>query len=155
VPPFRFRLQPVLEHRRRIEEERQRAVAAQERERLRLEEAIRGHARLLTRTHAGQRLLLTSPATDMQQVRRQAAAAAAVARDARRDAITLAGVLSRLAAARQELMKAVTARKAIERLRERRYEAWAAASARAEAGALDEIAVMRAARARDLTESDA
>ena len=60
--------------------------------------------------------------------------------------VRLAGVHQRLDAARLALIKATAARRGVEVLRERRYEAWKREQDRAEAAALDELAVMRAAR---------
>ncbi len=138
---FRFSLQPVLEHRVTIEREKQRAVAALERERLGLEDAIRVCQQAIKAEHSEARGRLIGT-LDVRAVRQQGAAALRHAAAARRAVLRLAGVHQRLASARAELLEAARKRKAVELLRERRYEQWKQDQSRREAGALDELVVM-------------
>jgi flagellar export protein FliJ len=148
VPAFRFRLEPVLEHRRRQEREQQRIVASIEAERHAIEERIRaGQARLESERHDLRNDLLNGPRLlDVQSLRLQAALAGAIVAQAQRAVIELAGAHKRLDAARARLLDATTARKAVERLRERALEAWKLREKRREDRELDELSVMRASR---------
>lgn len=154
---FRFSLEPVLEHRRRIEEQRLREVAAIEQERLRTEERLRAiNARLLqaradlrerfapAAAPAGARPHITG---GISAVRSDSSAALRLTVEAQQAAIELAGILRRLERARAALLEAATARKGVERLRERRLEEWKRELARRENAELDEMATIGAARA--------
>jgi flagellar export protein FliJ len=148
VPAFRFRLEPVLEQRRRQEREHQRIVASIEAERRALEDRIRaGQARLESERHDLRVDLLTGPRIlDVPALRLQASVSATIIAQAQRAVIELSGVHKRLEAARARLLEATTARKAVERLRERALEAWKLREKRREDRELDELSVMRASR---------
>ncbi|MEX2219892.1 MAG: flagellar export protein FliJ [Phycisphaerales bacterium] len=141
---FRFRLQAVLDHREAVEQERQRAVAEVERERVRLEGVIRECHRRITVEKGEQRRGLL--AGDLGAARRQASAGARYSTEAQRAAIELAGAYARLERARAALLEAAKARKAVELLRERHLEQWRAEESRRENAAADELSVMRAGR---------
>ena len=147
MPRFRFRLQAVLEHREMVEEERQRSVAALERERVRLEDAIRACQRSIERERDELRSGLGGG--DIRGAKLQSAAMLRFITDAQRHVLELAGVLKRLERARAALLEAATARKAVELLRERQLSEWRSAERRAEASETDELAVMRAGRKVD------
>src|SRR5437868_3972080 len=117
MPRFRFKLQAVLDHREMVEEERQRAVAMLERERVRLEDVIRECQRSIENEQGELRAGLL--AGDLAVARRQAAAAAHHNVAAQRAVLELAGVHQRLLVARAALLKAAKARKAVDLLRER------------------------------------
>jgi flagellar protein FliJ len=144
VPRFRFRLQAVLEHREMVEQERQRAVAALERDRVRLEEVIRGCQREIERERDELRAGLGSG--DIRAAKLQSAAMLRFIADARRAVLELSGVLKRMERARASLLEAATARKAVELLRERQLLEWKTGENRREAAAVDELVVMRAGR---------
>ena len=144
VPRFRFKLQAVLNHREMIEQEHQRAVAALERERARLEESLRACQREITLENSELRTELAHG--NIIAARRQAATPASIDARARATAIELAGLLKRLQSARAALLEAAKSRKAVELLRERHFESWRTAEQKADAAAVDEIVVMRAAR---------
>lgn len=153
---FRFRLEPVLEQRRREEERAQRAVAALERERLGVEDELRAaHAGLRACKQDLRDALAASAGEaapgvatiDLRGVRMQSAASFRLFGDAQRLALRLAGASQRAEAARRELLRATTDRKAVELLREKRYEEWKRAIEKREAEATDELAVMRFRRA--------
>ncbi len=148
---FIFSLQPVLEHRARIEQDKQLAVAALERTRLAIEERIRRYQASITaarndlRAHlTGQRSTGSAPApVSLVDVRLQANASLHLVGRAHQAVLELAGVHRRLDAARLALLKAATDRKAVERLKERRHEHHKADLARRERAQVDEITVMR------------
>lgn len=130
-----------------IEQQKQKAVAELEAQRVRLEERIRECQRSIAAEKAGQRSMLGS--ADILGARQQASAALRLMVAAQRTAIELAGVHKRLEAARAELLEAAKRRKAVELLRERRLDEWKQDMDRREAAALDELSVMRAARKGD------
>jgi flagellar export protein FliJ len=146
---FRFALDPVLRQRKREEQDKQRVVARLERERIEIEDEIRGYqasivdekAELTARLDAA-RLDGGGGGVDLGAVRVQANASLHLITLAQRAALRLAGVYERLDVARLALLEATTRRKAVEVLRDKRYDAWRRGLNRAEAAALDEIAVM-------------
>jgi flagellar FliJ protein len=141
---FRFSLRAVLEHREMIEEQKQRAVAALEAERVRLENAIRECQRGIALERDDMRRALT--AGDVRAARAQSAASVRLAAVAQRAVVELAGLHRRLEAARAELLEATKRKKAVELLKGRRYEEWKREQDRREMAALDELAVMAAGR---------
>ena len=142
---FVFSLEPVLKARRRSEETFQRDVAGIERDRMRLEEILRGHQRSLVSNKDMLRDGLTG-LIDVRDLRLHANASLQVMRRAQQIVLELAGVYKRLEAARTRLIEAARRRRAIEFVRDRRYEQWKAALNKAETAALDELAVIAAAR---------
>ncbi len=142
---FVFTLEPVLKARRRSEEAFQRDVAGIERDRMRLEGILRGHQRNLVSNKDVLRDGLTG-LIEVRDLRLQANASLQVMRRAQQIVLELAGVYKRLEAARTRLIEASRRRRAIEFVRDRRYEQWKAALNKAETAALDELAVIAAAR---------
>ena len=142
---FVFSLEPVLKARRRSEETSQRDVAGIERERMRLEEILRTHQRSLVSNKDVLRAGLTG-LIEVRDLRLQANSSLQVMRRAQQIVLELAGVYKRLEAARNRLIEAARRRRAIEFVRDRRYEQWKAALNKAETAALDELAVIAAAR---------
>ena len=142
---FVFTLEPVLKARRRAEETLQRDVAGIERDRMRLEEILRGYQRNLVSNKDVLRDGLTG-LIEVRDLRLQANASLQVMRRAQQIVLELAGVYKRLEAARTRLIEASRRRRAIEFVRDRRYEQWKAALNKAETAALDELAVIAAAR---------
>ncbi|GJQ28175.1 MAG: hypothetical protein HBSAPP03_00590 [Phycisphaerae bacterium] len=147
---FRFRFEAVLSHRRAQEQRAQREVAVLERERARVEEAIRAFQRgaLAARDDLREHLA-AGGCVDLRAVRLQAGASLHLVHKAQRAVLELAGVHKRLEAARLDLLRAAMRRKAVEALRERRWEAWVQDHKRRETAELDELMVMRAGRAED------
>lgn len=144
---FQFSLDPLLKARRRAEQSRQRSVAELEQERLRLESSLRGQQSVIVENKRDLKSQLVGR-LDVAMLRRHAAAMMQQARVAQRVVLELAGVHQRLEAARAELVEAAKARRAVELLRDRRMEQWKASIAKAETDALDELAVIKAARVR-------
>ena len=149
---FKFTLEPVLQHRRRVEEERLREVAQIEQERVRVEEKLRGINARLVQTRADLRERFApgggggAVRGGIGSVRMDSTAALRLTVDAQQAAIELAGVLRRLERSRAALLEAMTARKGVERLRERRLEEWKYEQSRRENAELDEMATIGAAR---------
>ncbi len=152
---FVFRLEAVLQRRKRVERERQLVVADLERQRLDFERRI-GNCQREIRSHKSdlRALLAGDRATgshagagvDTRTVRLQAAASLHAQARTQRLALQLAGVYRRLEGARSELLRAATERRAVELLRERQFEAWKHEQNRREAIEIDEIATMGAGR---------
>lgn len=157
---FVFSLEAVLRQRRAAEEQRQLVVAALERERIGLEERIRGFQRSITSAKEDLRLRLgqergsgggggdggRAGTVSIPEVKMQANASLHLVARAQQAVIELAGLHRRIDAARLELLRATTARKAVELLRTRRYEEWREENKRKEAAELDEINVTRHGR---------
>lgn len=127
------------------EQVKQRAVADIERERLALEDKLRRQQDTIALARDSLRESLIGT-LDAHNLRLHAASSIQQMRQAQRLALELAGVHRRLEAARAALIEASRARRAIELLRERRFEQWKAALDKAENNALDELAVIAAAR---------
>jgi flagellar FliJ protein len=146
---FLFRLEAVLDHRRALEREHQRAVAAVERERAAIEATIRAiHAEIAREKGEVRACLSARGVVELGGVRARAADLARLHAEADRHVLRLAGVMKRLDAARAELLAAARRRRAVELLRERRFEEWKLEQSRRETAAVDEIGVMRSARDR-------
>jgi flagellar FliJ protein len=142
---FAFAFEALLNARRMDERNHQLTVAQIERQRLRLEDELR-HAQ--TRIISDKEQLKTRllGAIDAHGLRMQAAATMHQMRQAQRVVLELAGVHRRLESARAALVEASRRRRAIELLREQRYEHWKSTIVKGEVAALDELAVMAAAR---------
>ncbi len=151
---FIFKLEPVLRQRKAIEREKQLALATLERERVRIEEEIRGIQHQIRSEKELMRDHLTPGASvDLRGVRMQAGAQLRLVLEAQQAVFKLAGLHKRVEAARSELIAATKARRAVELLRERRYEQWVQEQKQREAAMLDEIAVVRGGLQRDGAEA--
>ena len=147
---FKFRLQPVLEQRERLEQEKQLAVAALDRERLAIEGKLREYQSSIQSAKLDLRSRLVGARGGalviVPEVRAQAGASLHMEARARQTALELAGAYKRLERGRQELAKAAAARKAVELLKERRYEEWRQDQFRAETSLVDEAATQQFVR---------
>lgn len=151
---FRFNLGAVLKQREAAETVRRAQLAAQLRERSRVEDAIRtldaGLAEARDEVREG--LFPASDGgagarADLVGARWSANAALHLHLRVRREFVRLAGAEKRVEGARQELLEAATARKAVEVLKAKRYEEWKAQERRRETAELDEVASLLAAHA--------
>lgn len=140
---FIFELEAVLELRRREEDAARLAVAEVERERVELESRLRRCREAIDQEREESRRALGVGGIALGDVRRQTTATVALDARARELVVQLAGVHVRLERRRVSLRAATSKRKGVELLRERRHEAWRLEQSRAEAGLLDELAVMR------------
>ncbi len=143
---FLFKLEAVLKQRRNEERDEQLAVAEIERQRIGLENRIRGMQSRIAAERLELRRVLVSPGNGFDDIRRQAGAATVLNAQTQRLVLELAGVHTRLDKARSKLQLATRRRKAMGRLRERRYEAWDMDERRKEAGAADDLNITAAAR---------
>lgn len=149
MPKFVFKLQALLDHRVRIERDRQLALASVEQERRRLEGEVAARQRELAALKADLRGALgerPGARVDLGAVRLQTGAMLRDRARAQQLVLQLAGVHRRIEAARQALREASTARRAVELLRDRQELRWRQEQNRRESAALDELAVMRAGR---------
>lgn len=149
---FRFKLQPVLEQRKREERDKQQVVAGFERERVALEARIRMCQQMMIdeRTTLSQ-ALSGGQRVDLQAVKMQAGASLKHNFEAQRTVLELAAVFKKLEAARVELAQAATRRKAVELLRDQQLEEHKREEAMREARDLDELSVMRFSRSKQET----
>ena len=158
---FEFSLEAALEQRRRVERDRQLAVAKIERTRVEIEGRVKAVQERLTMERNDLRALLGSGAGEggavgggvgrvsVGSVRLQATAGLHGLSQLRTLAIELAGVLKRLEAARVQLLAAAVARKAVEKLREQQLARWKQEQAHKEAAELDDLTLMRTGRSVD------
>jgi flagellar FliJ protein len=136
---FHFQLQGVLEHRERIEKDRQRDLAAAQAAMVRLNGELQAIDREVQQN--------TAQVRDHHLVGRLDMAFLAAHRrymlGMRRKVVGLAQKISSqqqvVAAARDALAEASKQKKILEKLREKRHEQWMEALARREAAALDEL----------------
>jgi flagellar FliJ protein len=142
---FRFKLEPLLRARKLAEQRKQRAVAECEAQRMALEDALRRQQQFIVSGKQDLRDQLVG-ALDVSSMRAHAGATIQLMRKAERMVLELAGVHRRLDAARAELIEATRSRRAVELLKERRLQEFNKSIERAEAAALDELAVQAAAR---------
>lgn len=157
---FVFEFEALLRTRRHEEREQMGIVASIERERLSLEDEIRGYQgtiveekrdlarRLESEQDEGVPGLGDAPrrGVDLRAVRMQANASLRLIDQAQRAVVRLKAVHDRLDAARMKLIGLTTKRRAIELLREQRYESWQREARRREQGELDDLATLRHAR---------
>jgi flagellar FliJ protein len=144
---FRFPFEALLTARRQVERERQRAVADFERQRLRIEDSLRR----MQAEIAGNRRQLRGEligTLNAQALRMHAASSIHHMRQAQRLVLELAGLQRNLDASRSALVEAARNRRAIELLRERRLTQWKRLQDKIEDDAIDELAVITAARQR-------
>ena len=157
---FVFSLEAALEQRRRVERDRQLAVAKLERDRVAIEERVKAVQGRLTQERNDMRTMLGGPAgtgtrVAVTSIRLQATAGIHGIVELRTLAIELAGVLKRLETARAHLMAAAVARKAVEKLREQQLNRWKLEQAHKEAAELDDLTLMRAGHANGTLEGAA
>lgn len=143
---FRFRLQPVLRQRELAERDERLAVAAIERERLALEDRLRAAQCAIEEEQRALSAIVGAPGVNPAHARAQAASILRARAQADRVARELAIVYRRLERARGELAQAAMRRRSMELLRDRQREVFRRDESRKEDGAIDELAVMRAAR---------
>ncbi len=144
---FKFKLQPVLEMREREEREKKLALAELGRERMWVENRIRGYQRNIeTGQSSLAQMLGTQGGVDLRGARLQANAAVSNRFSAQRAVLELAGVHHQIERARTELAEASARRKAVELLRDRQQEAFELEQRRRESIEMDDMSVMRYSR---------
>ncbi|CAN5705685.1 hypothetical protein BH11PLA1_BH11PLA1_08970 [soil metagenome] len=144
---FVFELESLLAQRRRVERERQRALASLERERRRLlDQAVALQRSMVVGRGMLRGSLAAAEKIDVTAVRMQAHGALLALIDLQRVALQAAGTQQKAEGARLSLLKAAVQRKAVETLRSQRLEAWRRDEARRETAEADDIILMRAGR---------
>lgn len=142
---FVFRYETLLQHRRRIEDERQRDLAKLMRGRMLFLDRLRGMQDTIRQSKHDMGASLTGK-VDLSQVSQFARYSQTCAQQGREIVVKLAGLEKQIDAAREQLMEAVRQRKALELLRERHLEEWKFEQARKEAIELDDLATQRYVR---------
>ena len=145
---FRFRLQPVLRQREIAERDEQLKVAQVEKQRLMLEDRLRQCQQRIMFEQRTLNSLVNNSEVKPQDARLQSAAILVAKNEAQRLALELAGVYKRLEGARKLLTKAAMHRRSMELLRDNHLASWRRKINVAEDRAMDELAVMRAARTK-------
>jgi flagellar FliJ protein len=152
-PRFEFRLEALLEHRRRLEKDEQRKVAVIQQEAAALVRQIQdAQAQIVAqnRTLATEKLV---GVLDLQYIAHEKRFVGNLHLRVLLTMQKLAGVEKKLAAARAELLKAARARKVIEKLREKQFQRWLAELERKDAAAMDEIGTQLAIREMEAAEA--
>lgn len=152
MTPRDRQLAAVFEARRRVERDKQRAVAELERRRLGIEDTMRASSATFNSIRNDLREALAPTRADglrFADVRAGAGASLHARLRLQSLAIELAGVHERLGRARGELRAAAASRQAVELLIERRRAERVRIAERREAEELDEISTVRASRADD------
>jgi len=142
---FRFKLDPVLRQRRRMEDRLQRRLAESLRQHLAFETQLRTMQQTISDDKHDMSDALRGT-VDVGRIRVHAAHVGQVTVRAQQIAVKLMHLHRQIERQRTELIEASRRRKAIERLRERRLHQWQRARERREAAELDELATMRAGR---------
>ena len=136
---FEFQLEGVLQHRERVEKDRQRDLAAAQAEMVRLDAELQGLNRDVQQSTAEMRDHHLVGRLDMGYL----AAHRRYMLGMQRRVIAVAEHMGRqqvvIDAARWALARASKEKKILEKLKEKQQREWAAARARREAGALDEL----------------
>ena len=151
---FRFTLQRVLDRRLDEEEVKRRALAAIERRRRELEDALRARQDEISAGRDAWRAGLVGP-IDPAALRHHAAAGVGLFRKAQRTVIEIASLDKGIAKAKAEAVEASRARRTLEILRDRRLAAFQEVERRSEQAALDEIGLQAAQRSSSSSEGGA
>ena len=136
---FKFKLEALLKHRLRLEEERQRELAQLLRQKLIIETQLRNQQQSISQDKQQMAGSLTGQ-VDVRRIRQHAAHVGRAAVHAQRIAFRLLELNQLISKARSALNEAVVDRKAIEVLRDRHHEQWKLREKRIEAAQLDEAA---------------
>ncbi len=142
---FHFKFQTLLEHHRRVEDQRQRELAQHLRTRMifhdqirEMQDTIRDSKQSLADGLVGQ--------VDLTRVGQFARYSGHAAQRARQIVVRLAGVEKQIDEARQLLLDATKQRKSLELLRDKHQAQWRYEQNRRETNELDELATTRYAR---------
>jgi flagellar FliJ protein len=142
---FRFRLEPVLRHRRTVEETHQRELAKVLRHRMIVENELRRMQTTITDSKQELADGLVGR-VDMDRVGEFARYSGQVRQRAHTIVVKLATLEKVIDRERGKLSAATRERKAIELLRDRHHEQWKLEEARREALEMDELATQQYAR---------
>lgn len=135
---FVFKLEGVLRHRERIEQDRQRELAIVQADMVQLQNELRAFNGEVQRNVAAARGQLVGK-LDMGYLAAHRRYMLGMQRKVHDLAQRMAAQQQRVDEARRSLVEATKQKKILEKLRERQQERWAAEQNRREAGALDEL----------------
>ena len=135
---FVFKLEGVLRHRERIEQDRQRELAIVQADMVQLQNELRAFNGEVQRNVAAARGQLVGK-LDMGYLAAHRRYMLGMQRKVHDLAQRMAAQQQRVDEARRNLTEATKQKKILEKLRERQQERWAAEQNRREAGALDEL----------------
>ncbi len=142
---FKFKLNPLLKHRQRIEDDKQRRLAQLLRQKLILETQLRNQQQSITDDkHRLGRALVGH--VDVDSIRRHAAHSTRMSINAQSIAFRLFELTKRIDLARAELIEATRQRRAIELLRDKQERRWRIEIERRQTAELDELATQAYAR---------
>ncbi|MCC7145080.1 MAG: flagellar export protein FliJ [Phycisphaeraceae bacterium] len=142
---FRFTLQPLLQHRQAIEDQRQRDLAKLLRQKMIYQNQIRQMQTGITDAKHQLAGSLVGK-VDLEGVGGFARYSGQLAQRAQAIVLDMVRLEKAIQMARELLLKATRDRQALELLRQRQYEQWLAAQLRRETAELDEITMQRHAR---------
>ena len=142
---FEFQYEPVLHHRKVLEELKQRDLAKLLREKLIIESQLRSMQETIT-TDKRQMAGALTGTVEVRRIRQHAAHAGQVAVLARQMAARLMILTKQIELTRAKLLEAAKARKAIELLREKQFARWQREQDKKEAAVIDELATQSYAR---------
>ena len=142
---FHFQLEPVLRHRRMMEDRCQRELAKAMRKRMILMNQIRRWQQTITQSKHELSDGLVGK-VDMNRVSQFATYSGQATQAAQSLVVELSVAEKQIEQARQQLSEAVKQRRVIETLRERRYEKWLQDQRRREDAQVDELATGRYTR---------
>lgn len=148
MPRFTFKLEPLLNHRKQLEERAQQTLAELLRQKLAIEDQLRRQQQGIARDKRTMAEALTGR-VDVARIRGHANQVNRATLTAQRGAFQLVDLNRRIDHARGQLAEAMRQRKAIEVLRDRRLKQWRREQDRRETAALDELAVQRDHRQRE------
>ncbi|WP_432799457.1 flagellar export protein FliJ [Poriferisphaera sp. WC338] len=145
MPRFAFKYETLLDHRRTIEEDRQRDVARLLRTKMIFEGELRKmQETIVTSKHALADGLVG--AVDVRRIAEFAGYSSHVTVRGQNLVMKMAELENHLQTARGKLLDATKQRKALELLKEKQFDAWKYAENKKESAELDEIATQRYAR---------
>jgi len=142
---FQFKLEPLLKHRRTLEEQAQSELAQRLRHKLMLENQLRDQQQTIVTDKASMADSLVGR-VDVGRIRQHAMHQHQVALRVQQIAMRLLELNREIDEARASLIEAAKQRKAVERLKEKQFERWRAAQEKARAAELDELATQAYAR---------
>ena len=142
---FQFKLNPLLKHRQRIEDDKQRVLAQLLRQKLIIETQLRNQQQSITTDKHQLGEALTGQ-VDVESIRRHAAHSNRMSINAQRIAFSLFELGRKIEKARAELIEATRQRRAIELLRDKQERRWRIELDRRETAEIDELATQGHAR---------
>lgn len=151
---FQFKLNALLCHRRAVEEERERELAAQLRKRMIFQDQLRQMQQTITQSKRDLRDGLVG-FIDLDRVTTFTQYSGQVTWRAEQIVVELASVEKHIETARNNLLEASRERQALELLHNRQFEQWQREQTRIEDAELDELVLQRYWRSRQSNEDSA